>query len=257
MCPRGKRADVVHSVRPLGKGCRREALSFPRVLLLQFFVAAARGTDDNAAWTILIGSRADGRGPPRWLATLNLTEKQTVFFPGYLVATATFPGVIVHEFAHKLFCILTKTRVLDVCYFRVGTPSGYVIHEPASTVWKSILIAVGPLFANSIIGFLIGMFAGLFFYRLSGLPFLGAILAWVAVSVAMHAFPSTGDAQVIWKAIWTKGAPLPPRLVGTPVVAVIYLGAIGSAFWLDVIYGAMIAILLPMAILDRPVGVMR
>ncbi len=177
-----------------------------------------------------------------------------MFFPGYLVATATFPGVIVHEFGHKLFCVLTKTRVLDVCYFRVGTPSGYVIHEPASTVWKSILIAVGPLFANSIIGFLIGMLAGLFFYRFNGLPLLGAILAWVAVSVAMHAFPSTGDAHVIWKAIWTKGAPISPRLIGTPVVAVIYLGAIGSAFWLDLFYGMIIAILLPMAILDKSMG---
>ena len=124
-------------------------------------------------------------------------------------------------------------------------------------MWKSILIAVGPLLVNSIVGFLIGMLAGLFFYRLSGIPFLGAILAWVAVSVAMHAFPSTGDAQVIWKAIWTKGAPLSPRLVGTPVVAVIYLGAIGSAFWLDLLYGAMIAIVLPMLILDKSMGFMR
>ena len=174
-----------------------------------------------------------------------------MFVPGYLVATATFPGVIVHELGHKLFCLLTKTRVLQVCYFRVGTPSGYVIHEPPSTVWKSILIGVGPLFANSIIGFLIGMLAGLSFYRLSNLPPVGAILAWLAVSVAMHAFPSAGDAKVIWKAIWTKGSPLLPRFVGTPVVAFIYAGALGSMFWLDLLYGTTIAILLPMAILDH------
>jgi hypothetical protein len=173
-----------------------------------------------------------------------------MFFPGYLVATATFPGVIVHELGHKLFCNLTRTPVLEVCYFRVGTPSGYVMHQPPSSVWKSILIAVGPLFANTIIGFLIGLLAGVFLYRVRSLFFLGAILAWVAVSVAMHAFPSTGDARVIWKAIWTRGAPLSPRLVGTPVAAVIYLGALGSVFWLDAIYGTVIGVMLPMFILD-------
>jgi hypothetical protein len=52
-----------------------------------------------------------------------VSEKRNVFFPGYLIATATFPGVIVHELGHKLFCLLTKTRVVETCYFRVGTPS--------------------------------------------------------------------------------------------------------------------------------------
>jgi hypothetical protein len=180
-----------------------------------------------------------------------------VVFPGYLVATATFPGVIVHEFGHQLFCMLTKTRVLEVCYFRVGTPSGYVIHEPPSTSWKGILIAIGPMFANTIIGFVIGLLAGVFFYRLRALTPVGAIFAWAGVSVAMHALPSVGDAQTIWKSIWTKGAPLLSRFVGTPVVIVIWVGALGSVVWLDALYGVIIAVMFPMAILDTPGGFMR
>lgn len=61
----------------------------------------------------------------------------------------------------------------------------------------------------------------------------------------MHAFPSTGDAKSIWAAIWAKGAPFFPRLIGTPIVAVIYLGAFGSIFWLDMVYGALLALGVP------------
>ena len=170
------------------------------------------------------------------LCRLKLIEKRSMFFPGYLIATATFPGVIVHEFAHRLFCIWTRTRVLEICYFQVDTPPGYVDHDVPSTVWKSILIAIGPLIANTILGFLIGLLSGVFLYRVSHLSFLGIVLAWVGLSVAMHAFPSTGDAESIWQSIWTKGAPMTPRLVGTPVVILIYIAAIGSAAWLDLMF---------------------
>lgn len=42
-----------------------------------------------------------------------------MIIPGFLISIATFPGVIVHEAAHQLFCRLTKVAVLDVCYFRL------------------------------------------------------------------------------------------------------------------------------------------
>ena len=49
------------------------------------------------------------------------------FIPGFLIAIVTFPGVIVHEAAHLFFCRWFKLEVYDVCFFRVGNPSGYVI----------------------------------------------------------------------------------------------------------------------------------
>jgi hypothetical protein len=39
------------------------------------------------------------------------------FIPGPLIALATFPGVIVHELAHQLFCRWFRIPVLNVCYF--------------------------------------------------------------------------------------------------------------------------------------------
>jgi hypothetical protein len=61
----------------------------------------------------------------------------------------------------------------------------------------------------------------------------------------MHSFPSIGDAKSIWKAVWSPGSPVTARLIGAPLVAVIFMGAIGSFFWLDAIYGAGVVLFLP------------
>ena len=52
-----------------------------------------------------------------------------IIIPGWLIALVTFPGVIVHEAAHFLFCRLRRVAVFDVCYLRFGNPAGYVIHS--------------------------------------------------------------------------------------------------------------------------------
>jgi len=169
--------------------------------------------------------------------------------PGFIISIITFPGVIAHEFAHKLFCRLTGTKVIEVCYFRFGNPAGYVVHEPASTVWKHIAIGIGPFAVNTVIGFFIGLVASTNVLHVERLEVVGAFLTWLGVSIAMHSFPSTGDAKGIWRAVWQKGSPVTARLVGTPLVVIIFLGAIGSVFWLDLVYGVTIAWGLPKLIL--------
>ena len=168
--------------------------------------------------------------------------------PGFIISLITFPGVIVHEFAHKWFCRLTGTEVVEVCYFRFGNPAGYVIHASPSTVWKQIFIGIGPAVINTVMGFLIGLFA----IRNVQLEAVGAVLTWLGVSIAMHAFPSTGDAKSIWRAVWQKESPIGAKLVAGPLVAIIFLGAIGSVFWLDLIYGAAVAVALPTLLLSMP-----
>jgi hypothetical protein len=165
--------------------------------------------------------------------------------PGVLITLVTFPGVMVHELAHCLFCRWTGTRILRVCYFRLGNPAGFVIHERPTSVWKSILIGVGPLFVNTAAGFAIALLAIVLHRSLHLREWLFAALLWLAVSVSMHSFPSSGDARTIWDALWSKGAPITARLVGTPLVGLIYLGALASIFWLDLVYGVGVAIGLP------------
>ena len=161
--------------------------------------------------------------------------------PGFLITWATFPGVIVHEFGHQALCRLTGTTVLEVCYFRFGNPAGYVIHERPTSIWKHLLIGFGPLIVNSAAGFLLGLVATRRANDLDHPGVLGGILIWLAVSVAMHSFPSTGDAKSLWQALWGGDSPLLARIVGTPLVGLIYLGALGSIFWLDLVYGMAVA----------------
>lgn len=169
-----------------------------------------------------------------------------MIIPGLIITWLTFPGVIVHEFAHKLFCQWTGTKVLQVCYFRSGTPAGFVIHEAPSSVWKHILIGIGPLFVNTLLGAVIGLLA-LPLKHLNGDAgaFISIVVMWLAVSVAMHSFPSTGDAKSIWSAIWKKDIGFGAKIVGAPLVGVIYLGALGSIFWLDFVYGCGVVIAAP------------
>lgn len=171
--------------------------------------------------------------------------------PGFLISVITFPGVIVHEAAHQLFCRLYRVAVLDVCYFRFGNPSGYVIHEPPRKASHNILIGIGPFFVNSIVGALIATPAMIPVLTFGSGDFLDYFLAWIGLSIAMHAFPSTGDAKSIWAAVTGKGTPILTKLVGIPVVGLIYIGAIGSIFWLDLLYGVGIAFAVPLLIIYR------
>ena len=165
--------------------------------------------------------------------------------PGFIISWLTFPGVIVHEFAHDLFCRWRRVAVFEVCYFQFGNPSGYVIHEKPRSVWDSISISVGPFFVNSLLGALIAFPSAVTILTFGAGDGLDVLLMWLGVSIAMHSFPSTGDAQSMWRALWSSGAPASARLVGTPLAAVIYVGALGSVFWLDLIYGIGLIALLP------------
>ena len=73
------------------------------------------------------------------------------FIPGQLISILSFPGVIVHEFAHVLFCKLRNVAIFDVCYFRVGDPSGFVIHEATPNFTTTFLVSMGPFFVNTLL----------------------------------------------------------------------------------------------------------
>jgi hypothetical protein len=159
------------------------------------------------------------------------------FIPGPLIALITFPGVIVHELAHQWFCRLFGVAVLDVCYFRFGNPAGYVIHEHPTRDYQQILIGIGPFLVNSVLGVLIALPGAIPALQFSSGTPVDYFLVWLGVSIAMHAFPSTGDAKSIWTSVWGRETSWLTRLVTIPIVGLIYLGAFGSIFWLDALWG--------------------
>lgn len=165
--------------------------------------------------------------------------------PGFLIALVTFPGVIVHEMAHQFFCRLARVAVFDVCYFRLGNPSGYVQHEPPRKIYQSVLISIGPFLVNTIVGALIACPSILPVMQFEGGSPLDYVLVWLGLSISMHAFPSTGDANSLWKSVTGAGASFLVKVLVAPIVLIIYLGALGSVFWLDLIFGVGVCMALP------------
>ena len=172
-----------------------------------------------------------------------------MFIPGIIISIITFPGVIVHELAHQLFCRWFKIPVFEVCYFRFENPIGYVIHEPAKKGYQTILISIGPFIINTILAFLIAFPAAMQF-KFDDANFFDYILIYLGVSIGSHAFPSTGDAQTLWESVMKSDEhSLLTKIFVAPIVGFIYLGALGSFFWLDFAYGFAISMGLPYIIL--------
>jgi hypothetical protein len=166
--------------------------------------------------------------------------------PGELIALLTFPGVIIHEAAHMLFCKWGRVAVLDVCFYRWGNPAGYVIHEKPPNFRTAFLISVGPFIINSLlcILFCFPAFVPIRIFQRSDA--LAYFLIWLGLSIGMHAFPSTGDARELWRQASEAASRFNPlAILSFPLIAIIYAANIGSMFWLDLIYGAAIGLGLP------------
>ena len=177
-----------------------------------------------------------------------------MIIPGFLITWLTFPGVIVHESAHLLFCKLRHVPVFDVRFFRFDTsgPAGYVLHGKPSDFLSSFLISVGPFLVNSVLCVLFCFPAFIPVRLFEQKDVLSYFWLWLGLSIGMHAFPSTGDAKVLWGAAReaaSEGSLL--AIVTFPIVALIYAANIGSIFWLDFLYGAFIGLGLPELVLTK------
>lgn len=170
-----------------------------------------------------------------------------MIIPGVLISIITFPGVIIHELAHQLFCMLCGLEVFEVKYFQINNPNGYVIHESTDRPWKVFLTCMGPFFINSLLGMVILLPASieLMMFREYHDP-LNLVLGWLGFSILMYAFPSRGDAKVmIERILKNPDVSLLWKVVAAPFVGLIYLCSIGSIFWLDLVYAAVLAMLIP------------
>jgi hypothetical protein len=173
-----------------------------------------------------------------------------VIIPGFLVAIVTFPGVIVHEAAHMLFCKLRGVAVLDVCFFRVGNPSGYVVHEPTEDFTTTFLVCVGPFLVNSLLCVFICLPAYWPMQVFEVHHVLSYALMWLGLSIGMHAFPSNQDAMNLFAHAKVAAARLNPlALLSFPLVLVVFVGNIASIFWADFFYALALGVGLPALVL--------
>ena len=173
------------------------------------------------------------------------------FIPGQLISILSFPGVIVHEFAHVLFCKLRNVAIFDVCYFRVGDPSGFVIHEATPNFTTTFLVSMGPFFVNTLLCLFICLpaYMPVKFFDLNH-P-LSYFLIWLGVSIGMHAIPSNQDASNVYEQAkeqvkhWNILA-----IISFPLVFMIFIFNILRFFWIDLIYGSAIGIGIPALIFN-------
>ena len=171
-----------------------------------------------------------------------------MFIPGFLIAWVTFPGTIIHEFAHKKACEWRGIRVREVNYFSLNG-SGYVKHHTPHDYRDSILISTAPLGINTAIAFCCWVGVGVGFASAfpSVIPEsvadpLTVVLLWLGVSVGMGAIPSTGDTDHVWREVkryWRRSM-LAALLI--PAVAILYLANLLSFLWADLIYSIAVGV---------------
>jgi hypothetical protein len=157
---------------------------------------------------------------------------------GWLIALVTFPGIILHEWAHKFFCDRAKVPVYKICYFRLGNPAGYVIHGPVDSYGKAFLIDIAPFLINTAIAVI-----SFFIAVIIPLSLIAYILYWLGISTAMHSFPSTEDANNLWRYSKTAWRHNPLAIFGFPVAGLIKLTAVLKAIWFDLLYAVALLIL--------------
>ncbi|GAA0076628.1 hypothetical protein UT300005_10060 [Clostridium sp. CTA-5] len=170
-----------------------------------------------------------------------------MIIPGFLISVLTFPGVIVHEISHQLFCRLMRVPVYKVKYFQLDNPCGYVLHEPSDKPLKVFLISIGPFLVNSILGGIITLPVSIELFEFNHCTsFVDLFLGWIGISILMHAFPSTGDAKVMINSILKNSeVSVIIKILILPIIGIIYIGSWGSVVWLDLFYAIAIATLLP------------
>jgi len=162
-----------------------------------------------------------------------------MFILGIVISVITFPGVIIHELSHKLFCNFTNVKVLGVCYFRFANPVGYVIHEQPNTFRQSFFITIGPFILGTVVSLAFFVISKVFPHKSA----LGYILIWIGGSIAMHSFPSSGDAKNLWRETNRHIKKSFLAVIGYPAVLLIFVASFLSMFWFDLWYAVILYIL--------------
>ena len=126
------------------------------------------------------------------------------FISGEFISLLTFPGVILHEIAHRLACDLQDVPVYAIDYFSAGSKvAGHVIHQQTNLFRKALLIGIAPFIINSLVCMLLTIpygFASHFdthfmLNERSWLLWVQQIIAWVGFSAGFHAIPSDQDVK--------------------------------------------------------------
>jgi hypothetical protein len=168
--------------------------------------------------------------------------------PGWLISLVTFPGVVVHEAAHRFFCDVTDTPVYEVSYFRPrGKPAGYVIHGRPKNLSAALLISGGPLLINTALCALLTLAVAYQHFVLNaGVhgPVL-LLLAWLGYSIGMHAIPSRQDAASFTAQVKEARGSGITLMLAHALSGLITVANALRFFWFDAIYAIGVSLAIP------------
>jgi len=167
-----------------------------------------------------------------------------IMIPGEVVAVFTFPGVVMHEVAHRLVCDLLNVPVYDVKYFIIHKDAaGYVYHARTS-LGKNFLIAIAPLFVNTI-------FCMLFTFPLAAKNFIHyvniapweMVSAWIGFSIGYNAFPSNQDLRGVYECAHEQKSYMSANIYAVYLIfkALNFL----RRFYISIVYAFLISLILP------------
>jgi hypothetical protein len=165
--------------------------------------------------------------------------------PGVVISIITFPGIIVHEMAHRFFCDIAKVPVYEVRYFRIANPPGYVVHGEPGSLKDSFLISVGPFIINSLLCMALTL-PYVFPTKMGADPgFEINMLAWMGLSIGMHAFPSNQDMKSFTNQVKNSKNKTLIYLFAAPITAIFFIANLLKVVWIDFFYAIGISLIIP------------
>ncbi len=164
----------------------------------------------------------------------------------YLRIAFLAPGIMLHEFAHHLLCLLSGVRVQQVVYFRLGNPAGYVVHDEPGLYRQIFAIVAGPFFLNSAVSVVLLNLTLRQWAQATDLPGFGlaVFMTWLGLSAGLQAIPSRADARNLFdSSTWHLFHGNPFAALGYPVAAAIYLVQLARPLAADWYYTVLMAYL--------------
>lgn len=133
-----------------------------------------------------------------------------------------FPGMVLHEFAHVLGCLLTGIKIHEVKWF--GTTEAFVKHDKPGAL-SGIIISLAPFVLSNALGF---WFLNQAFHSTGDFVF-SIVFLWLGLSALLFAFPSRQDAENTFNAVYDSfqrkigSGPLLARLLWLITVPFVFI----------------------------------
>ena len=147
---------------------------------------------------------------------------------------ALAPGVIVHELAHYLACLVLGIQVREVVFFRFGDPVGYVDHDVPRAYWRRIVVTMAPLIVNTTVA------VAAFWASARLRPTWAVVAIALGLVVLRNAIPSAIDARALWPHS-RLGYLHPLFLLTIPLIGVLLLANRLRAYGFSSLYAGAVA----------------